>query len=403
MYIKKRSIKSYIIVFILILAIYAEITGKFMYIDELLGIYAWIYVSFLLFTNRLRKNDAKVILAIITIILMGVLSNIVYKNVDNITSILVDMISFSKIYIIYILARNIIIDNVRDDVTRMFLPTVKVYSIITFICAVISLFVDIGMAGEIRYGIPSFHFIFPMQHNLTSVTIFAICIILLGMKCKYKKYIFMNCFSIFMTTKGPAIIFCALFLYLNYNFKYKNKIKNWQIAIVGIMILFIGSYQIKTYLMNENAPRTLFIRHSIEIANNNFPLGSGLASFGSPMAAKDYSKLYYQFGFNNLHGLNEVDRSFLLDVGLASIIGQFGWIGFIIYIWILYRIFIYSTYGLFNIKKAFVYSVLIQYLVHSVGSAILNSSAAIIAIIGIAMMSNNRKNELMELKEFNML
>lgn len=395
MYIRKYSIKSFIIMFFILLLIYQEITGGFSYLDEILALFAWIYAFVLLYTNKMTKSDGKIILGMIMLIFIGVMSNIFYKNVDNWKYILIDGISVTKIFIIYILIKNMIRNRLKYDLVGLLLPISKIYSICAFICVLLSLFIDLGMTGEKRFGIPSFHFIFPMEHQFTSVTIFALCIILIGMTSKYRKYILMNCFSISMTTKGPAIIFCILFIYFLYSFRNNNKIKVWQLITIGIIVLFIGNYQIETYLMNTNAPRAIFIKHGIEIANDNFPLGSGLASFGSPMAAKYYSKLYYQFGFNNLFGMNKIDGSFLYDVGLASIIGQFGWIGFGIYLWILYKILISASLGSTNINKAFVYAVLIQFLIHSVGAAILNSSAAIIAIMGIGMMSGysiNTKN-----------
>lgn len=389
MYIRKYSMKSIGIIIFTLLLVYEEITGKFLYLDEILALVAVLYIIRLGCLQRITKNDMKIILGIITLVLIGIISNIIYRNVDKLTSILIDILTVTKIFVIYIMFKYTVRTKSKNEIIRFMLPIAKVYSICAFICALLSLFIDLGMAGEKRYGIPSFHFIFPMEHQFTSVTIFMLSIILVGMegKFKYKKYILINCFSIFLTTKGPAIIFSILFIYLILYFKKNEKIKIWQFIVIGIVVMLIGSYQIQTYLLNTNAPRSIFFKYGFEIANSNFPFGSGLASYGSAMAAKDYSKLYYEFGFNNLFGMNKIDGSFLYDVGLACIIGQFGWIGFIIYAFILYKLLISSTNGLSNINKAFVYAVLIQFLIHSTGAAILNSSAAIIAIIGIGIIA----------------
>lgn len=86
-------------------------------------------------------------------------------------------------------------------------------------------------------------------------------------------------------------------------------------------------------------PRYLFFYYGGKTANTYFPFGSGFATFGSDQAARNYSRLYYQYGFNSLFGMNTKDGSFLSDTFWPMAIGQFGWIGSILYILIYVRIF----------------------------------------------------------------
>lgn len=392
---KKYLIKSLIIIISIIFLIYQEIYGDFSYFDELLAIAAWIYIGIMFICNKIKIEYGKLLLGLVAVIVLGIISNYVYGHVESLKIILVDIITVTKLFIIFIFFKYSINYEIKRIITKFMLPIAKIYSIVAFICASISLFLPLGMAGEKRFGIPSFHFIFPMQHQFTAVSIFVMCILLISNN-KYKKaYIFINCFSIFLTTKGPAIIFCILFIFFIMFFKYYKSIKIWQWILIGVITLVLGKYQIETYLLNPNSPRALFFNYGIDIANENFPLGSGFATYGSPMAAKNYSQLYYKYGFYNLHGMGRENGEFLYDVGLASILGQLGWIGILIYMDILYKILKIATKGTSGINKAFIYAALIQFYIHSLGAAIISSSAAVIAIIGISMLNNKE-----ELKEY---
>ena len=119
--------------------------------------------------------------------------------------------------------------------------------------------------------------------------------------------------------------------------------------------------------MNVNAPRYLFFYYGGKTANTYFPLGSGFATFGSDQAARNYSRLYYQYGFNSLFGMNTEDGSFLSDTFWPMAIGQFGWIGSILYILIYVRIFFSFKWMDLNLEqKALLYAGYMQYIIHAV-------------------------------------
>lgn len=109
------------------------------------------------------------------------------------------------------------------------------------------------------------------------------------------------------------------------------------------------------------------------------------ATFGSDQAARNYSRLYYQYGFNSLFGMNTKDGSFLSDTFWPMAIGQFGWIGSILYILIYVRIFFsFKWMNLNSEQKAFLYAGYMQYIIHAVGSAILSAPAGMIGAIALA-------------------
>ena len=80
--------------------------------------------------------------------------------------------------------------------------------------------------------------------------------------------------------------------------------------------------------------------------------------------------------------MNQKDGSFLSDTFWAMALGQFGWIGFILYI----RIFNSIKKVKLNLEqRAFCYAAYAAQLIHAVGSAILSSSAGVISAIAIGM------------------
>ena len=107
---------------------------------------------------------------------------------------------------------------------------------------------------------------------------------------------------------------------------------------------------------------------------------------GSDQAARHYSKLYYQYGFDQLSGMSPENSAFLSDTFWPMAIGQFGWIGSIIYLIVYIRVFFtFKNKKFTNQRKAFIYAVFLQYMIHAIGSAILSSSAGLIGFMAIAL------------------
>lgn len=147
----------------------------------------------------------------------------------------------------------------------------------------------------------------------------------------------------------------------------------------------LSSYQINTYLTNTSSPRYLLYKYSIVTANSYFPFGSGFGTYGSDMAAKHYSSLYINYGFEGLWGMSSNDGRFLLDNYWPMIIGQFGYFGFFAVICIILLLFKKIN----NIKtnsflKAMLISSIIYLSIHSIGSSTFctSSSLYLIGIIG---------------------
>ena len=189
------------------------------------------------------------------------------------------------------------------------------------------------MTENERYGIKSYNFVFPMSFQFLAVALVAIAVLSIS-KDKYNNRLpyAAVCVGLILATKSSPLLFSVMFIFLLIYFQKRAQLKTRTVVFMAVIVLLLGTFQIQTYLMNVNAPRYLFFYYGGKTANTYFPLGSGFATFGSDQAARNYSRLYYQYGFNSLFGMNTEDGSFLSDTFWPMAIGQFGWIGSILYI-----------------------------------------------------------------------
>ncbi len=387
---RKYDSRACVVTIILALLIFFELRGGRSYFDEVLCLVAFAYIVICAVLKKLSRYDFISILILLLVIGIGIISNIHSGIYAPVFSIAVDIIAESKVLWIYFAAKNYINTSARQSIVDIFTPIAQIYLVIAFACAIVSQFVNIGMTGTERYGIRGFRFIFPMSFQFLAVTLVMFAVLTLNQKIRNKRYYYvMGCISLLLATKSSPLIFALLFLFLYYYFSKRSELKFRTIVIMAIAIVFVGSYQIETYLMNEDAPRYLFFYYGGVTANRFFPFGSGFATFGSDQAARIYSPLYYEYGFSHLFGMSVEDRSFLSDTFWPMAIGQFGWIGFILYCLVYLRIF-YSFQNMVMApadQKAFMYANFISYIIHAVGSAILSASSGVIGFIALAIVS----------------
>lgn len=75
-------------------------------------------------------------------------------------------------------------------------------------------------------------------------------------------------------------------------------------------------------------PRQVMYKDSIYLANKNFPIGTGLGTFGSSGAQKFDWSLYYDLGYGS-YGWIGAERNVLMDTYWPNFIAELGWFGFL--------------------------------------------------------------------------
>ncbi len=379
-----KSLIMFVILAVLILVEYFRNGG---YVDEVIGLFSIILILFNI--TRISTQDILTLILITIVAFLGLLSNLVYGINTSIFSVFVDLLTQTKFMFAFYAIKYSLTNKEKQRVAEMILPIARVYFIIAFVCAILSLFVDLGFRGTERYGVYTFNFIFTFNFQYTSISFLMFGSIIATNKLSEKKknfYYIIGVLAILASLKSPGLMFTAIFVGLFFYFKKHDRL-SIQIIIPMVLIgIWLGNYQINEYLLNENAPRRIFFEYAVTNANDHFPLGSGFGTFGSAEAAKNYSQLYYQYGFDKLNGMNPRDGSFLSDTYWPMAIGQFGYLGGVLFIVIFVRLFLSMARSkTTGARRAFQYAVFFQFIIHAIGSAILTSSAGLIGIMALSL------------------
>lgn len=162
--------------------------------------------------------------------------------------------------------------------------------------------------------------------------------------------IVMLCFIMVMTFRSKAIasVICIILLYFLL-VKFKLQSKAVLFGSGAVLALVIGWDQLNFYYSNNfhTVLRARLHVDAMKLANESFPLGTGFGTFGSSIAAQNYSPIYTKLNYMNLHGGEADGSNFLSDTFWPTVIAQTGWIGTVAFLGIL----ICFVYIAFTVKK----------------------------------------------------
>ena len=319
------------------------VSPVFGYIDEcILIIYILIYVCNLLIkkTKTISKNSIILILNSILMVILGLIGNYAsdYQNVKF--AIIVDMFSWLKFFFMFAITYEV----VKQERVNKYYEIAKKLSIFF----VISGYIVYGriLIGKLnmgsRYGIKVFSL---GGHPSFACAFYAVIIsIFLHKYNENKKWIIFASILEILTLRSKAFGFCLLVILLILFLRKKINLKKILIAAMGVVV-FIWE-RISYYFLDTTASRAVALITSCKILKKFFPIGSGFATFGTVMSGAYYSKAYYEFGLSSRWGFTIKNNSFIGDGGLATIIGQFGFLGILI--------FMMNIFIIFNILKKLV-------------------------------------------------
>lgn len=368
--------------------------GFWQYVDEI----SFVVLLVVLLTKVIRGVCKQKIvmgvglLSIVTV--LGLLGNILFSVQPDWSAIAIDWCSMLKAPVVFLAVYDLLSFDSAHEIALILKPICKFLILSSAFFGTVSLFVNLGMGGEPRFGITSFVFVFKYQHCLAIILISSLLLLsIAGVKeATLLWYYALVAYSMLLTTKGPSLIWVAVLGFLLLGASNKFKFKPWHMIPVALVAVLLGGYQINNYLLDSTAPRHLLIEYGFVTANNYLPTGSGFATYGSDMAAKAYSSLYYQYGFAELWGMGPVDSMFLCDNYWPMVIGQFGYVGLALVIAIYVLIFSIIQNGTTGkISRCIAISNCLYIAVHSLGSASLTSSAGVLLIAVLAIASCTKK------------
>lgn len=155
----------------------------------------------------------------------------------------------------------------------------------------------------------------------------AILIMLLGLVSGKSKYF------------GECVVFIALVIFVKSKINFTSVSTLLKVAALGCVVIFFTWTKFNAYYVEgfqddaQEMARPLTYETGMEIMFKDYiPFGSGLGSFGTAAAAKEYSPLYYDYQLNNVWGLTPENPMFLADAFYPTL-AEFGIVGLFFFLW----------------------------------------------------------------------
>lgn len=295
------------------------------YLDEIAALLMGFAIAVRLMARPVRTQNVIPALMIIVSVAIGLLSNLFSGVARTPTEVVLDVLSYSKMFLVlggvYILFED------DGDALTSFVSVIagfsKVFIIAGFVCGVATYAGLLPLYDQVRYNLPCYAFIFGNATQYGILVGVALHSVLMTDDRNQKLYSGIGVLTLLMTLKGSSLIIASVYVILRL-----CKVRRVRVAHVLTLVGALGivlSFQITNYLLNDAAPRSIFIRYGIITANKFFPLGAGFGTFGSEMAARNYSPLYYTYGFEDIKAM-QPELGYLNDAYLGMLLGELGWI-----------------------------------------------------------------------------
>lgn len=182
-----------------------------------------------------------------------------------------------------------------------------------------------------------------------------LCLVMFMIK-RSKAYLYIAAFSfitiallLFLKAILSSIIICFVFINIFYGVRFRKIFFSIFGILFLLLLMFLGKpflkeaqYKFNLYFGSKaaSAPRNALYIAGFQIAKDYFPLGSGQGTFGSYPVGKAYSKIYFDYKLNKVHGLSPDDvlkntgSHFIFDTYWSHIIGEMGFVAAFIYLWL---------------------------------------------------------------------
>ncbi len=287
------------------------------------------------------KNNKKILVSVLALIIIGIIGNL-KTDYQTMIPALKDAVCVLKGIITYVFIPLCLSNLNLDEYLTTMNNHLKFITGLVFLTVIVNLLFDIFPYYEIRFGIKSQQIFFTHPTYLASFSV--IIIILLSVNLREheenKKYIILMLLVLASTLRFKSIAFIPIYMYLYYIvFKKQRKL---QLLDVGILCVLGGVFaisQVMEYFNNPDWARNVLTMNSLNIAKDNFPIGTGFGTYASWASGESYSNIYYDYNISTTWGISPDFYEFIADTFWPMIIGQFGVLGLGIYIYILLRIY----------------------------------------------------------------
>ncbi len=312
----------------------------FTYIDDVCMVLIVLFtiVKCIICSKSIKLNRKKIAIFTLICFLMtiGIYGNYISKFQPNKFAILVDLLDWQKILLSYMCFSILIKDTKANNYYNLAISICKIIILVSLIFAILNLFNIINLTpGYERFGLNTFSL---GDHPSNTASLFAIIISLLLLEKENNKIwivIALVLESLTFRFKALGFSICVILAIIFM----KKKISLYKVLAMGIIIIALSWNQISFYFFSSTASRAIALRTSFNIAKDYFPVGIGLASFGTSISGRYYSKAYSTYNLNLKYGFGPNEFSRVGDGGWATVIATFGFFGTIIYLIILYILY----------------------------------------------------------------
>lgn len=337
------------------------------YLDEVLSVVCLMYIVFHVPRKKdFSKNERIFCSTALIIFFIGVVSSIVHMS-NEFFPIIIDALNCNKFIVIMIAT---IIYSKRKNSLFKVLPAlnsfVKFCSYTMAILAVSNIFLNIFPTHGYRLFLPVQKLFFEHPNDLACFGLICAIVLLYNSRNHNNDLCMVAITVLIITTMRIRLVACILVIWVVYLYFVKMKMKSkllLGLAIFAVAML-VGYEQIMNYYGNSAETRTIVTITSFQLANKYFPLGLGFASYGTNMARAYYSPIYEVLGFTRIWGLNAENDTFLTDQFWPAVIGQFGWIGLILFIIMI--IYLYKIIAPIQKKDIYLYATTLSLFIYEI-------------------------------------
>lgn len=301
----------------------------------------------------MQKKSIGIIMLMFFLIIMGVLGNNISGSNQRAFAIIQDIVSNLKFPLFSLVIYKFELTEkeqvqLENDISFF----IRCLFVVMFVCSIVTQFTNIGMSDRVRYGMTSFKFIYRNPAGLNAyyylfIILFSITLFKNGTLRKNSTlFMLIGITSWVLTLRTRAITFSILYIMIYFYLLYlrdeskKVRFKVKYIVPLLIVVLLLSWDSIDAYFIsNDKTARYLLLKTSVEIANEYFPLGTGFGTFGTEASRVYYSSVYLQYGLSSLYGMSKANPMYIVEQFWFGILGQFGYIGFFIYLIIIFVVF----------------------------------------------------------------
>lgn len=301
------------------------------YVDEMCSIVCFFYFLFCYLVYKEKKLNF-LIWGLILLIIIGLLGNAFnsYEKV-SLKNILFSIFMFLKPFF-FLLGSYCFFKRHNSSTIKKVLRFVMKITLIIIFFAGISFVMKNGLLVDSHNR---FSFSSGFSGATANVCIICVFIILTKVSKINLLYCTIALFSIYLTNSSLALLGIVIILFFHILGSIRN-FKFYYLLPVLVIVAYLFWDEFANYILNSNTARGLMYKYAFVNANNSFPIGSGFGTYGSYVAANNYSYLYLQYNFQNVWGLGINDaksaNNFLFDTYYPMIIGEFGYTGLITYL-----------------------------------------------------------------------